>query len=161
VNFLNFSDCNFLPLLCHFSGELSSFFFKASLLTDWIPFALVPSFSCFVMSEPDSNSPFDSSIVNKVIDDIITPLVTSDSPKPVEQKKEEEPVKTSGSSGSEPSSSSASSTSVASQETEKISTQLENMTIFGNKSLEELHRIQANRSHLSAGILFTDPNLRM
>jgi BRCT domain type II-containing protein len=115
------------------------------------------------MSEPDSSSPIDSSIVNKVIDDVITPVVTSDSPKPVEQKKEEEALKNSGSSNSasaEPSSSSAS-TSVASQETEKISTQLENMTIFGNKSLEELHRIQANRSHLSAGILFTDPNLRM
>lgn len=42
-----------------------------------------------------------------------------------------------------------------------VSQQLQNMRIFGNKSLDELHRIQAERSHLSAGILFTDPALRI
>mmetsp|Transcript_2902 Transcript_2902/g.3110 ORF Transcript_2902/g.3110 Transcript_2902/m.3110 type:complete len:509 (+) Transcript_2902:111-1637(+) len=44
---------------------------------------------------------------------------------------------------------------------EAVSQQLQNMTIFGNKSLDELHRIQAERSHLSAGILFNDPALRI
>jgi len=36
-----------------------------------------------------------------------------------------------------------------------------NMTIYGNKSLQELHEIQSRRSHLSAGITFTDPSLRI
>jgi hypothetical protein len=44
---------------------------------------------------------------------------------------------------------------------EKVVDQFENMTIFGNKSLDELHKIQSKKSHLSAGILFTDPSLRM
>jgi hypothetical protein len=44
---------------------------------------------------------------------------------------------------------------------EKVVDQFENMTIFGNKSLDELHKIQSKRSHLSAGILFTDPSLKM
>jgi cell division protein FtsN len=44
---------------------------------------------------------------------------------------------------------------------EKVVDQFENMTIFGNKSLDELHKIQSKRSHLSAGILFTDPALKM
>jgi hypothetical protein len=35
---------------------------------------------------------------------------------------------------------------------DSISENMDNLTIFGNKSLEELHRIQAKRSHLSAGI---------
>lgn len=32
---------------------------------------------------------------------------------------------------------------------------------FGNKSLDELHRIQSRPSHLTAGILFSDPSLKM
>jgi len=44
---------------------------------------------------------------------------------------------------------------------EKVVDQFENMTIFGNKSLDELHKIQSKKSHLSAGILFTDPSLRI
>lgn len=44
---------------------------------------------------------------------------------------------------------------------DSVSEHLENLTIFGNKSLDELHRIQAKRSHLSAGILFSDPSLCM
>ena len=34
---------------------------------------------------------------------------------------------------------------------ESVADQMENLTIFGNKSLDELHRIQSKRSHLSAG----------
>jgi ATP-dependent RNA helicase DDX19/DBP5 len=34
-------------------------------------------------------------------------------------------------------------------------------TIFGGKSLDELHRIQERASHLSAGILFSDPSLHI
>lgn len=34
---------------------------------------------------------------------------------------------------------------------EKVVDQFENMTIFGNKSLDELHKIQSKKSHLSAG----------
>src|SRR5690348_16008914 len=60
-----------------------------------------------------------------------------------------------------PSSSDASAAAIINNEADKISKQIENLTIFGNKSLEELHRIQAQKSHLSAGILFTDPALRM
>ncbi|RYG59963.1 hypothetical protein EON64_19705 [archaeon] len=44
---------------------------------------------------------------------------------------------------------------------ESVTDHMENITIFGNKSLDELHRIQAKRSHLSAGILFSDPSLMM
>jgi muconolactone delta-isomerase len=44
---------------------------------------------------------------------------------------------------------------------EKVVDEFENMTIFGNKSLDELHQIQSKKSHLSAGILFTDPALKM
>ena len=43
----------------------------------------------------------------------------------------------------------------------KVVDHFENMTIFGNKSLNELHQIQSKKSHLSAGILFTDPSLKM
>ena len=42
-----------------------------------------------------------------------------------------------------------------------LASDIENMTIFGNKSLEELQRIQERRSHLSAGIKFDDPSLMM
>ena len=35
----------------------------------------------------------------------------------------------------------------------KVVDEFENMTIFGNKSLEELHQIQSKKSHLSAGRL--------
>eukprot|EP01031_Cornospumella_fuschlensis_P030949 gene30950-37405_t len=42
---------------------------------------------------------------------------------------------------------------------DSVTDHIENLTIFGNKSLDELHRIQAKRSHLSAGILFSDPSL--
>lgn len=34
---------------------------------------------------------------------------------------------------------------------EKVVDQFENMTIFGNKSLDELQKIQSKKSHLSAG----------
>lgn len=34
----------------------------------------------------------------------------------------------------------------------EVTDEFENMTIFGNKSLAELHKIQAGQSHLSAGI---------
>ena len=34
---------------------------------------------------------------------------------------------------------------------DKIVDQFENLTVFGNKSLNELHSIQSKRSHLSAG----------
>eukprot|EP00981_Chlorochromonas_danica_P007956 scaffold1931_cov215-Ochromonas_danica.AAC.12 len=34
---------------------------------------------------------------------------------------------------------------------EAVAESIEHLTIFGNKSLDELHRIQAKRSHLSAG----------
>ena len=65
---------------------------------------------------------------------------------------------------------------------DKIVDQFENLTVFGNKSLNELHSIQSKRSHLSAGhhyfyfastyffyytnnaqlgIFFTHPSLRM
>lgn len=37
---------------------------------------------------------------------------------------------------------------------EKVVDEFENMTIFGNKSLNELHQIQSKKSHLSAGSLF-------
>lgn len=44
---------------------------------------------------------------------------------------------------------------VAAQKTietvDKIVDQFENLTVFGNKSLNELHSIQSKRSHLSAG----------
>ena len=36
---------------------------------------------------------------------------------------------------------------------EKVVDQFENMTIFGNKSLDELHKIQSKKSHLSAGTI--------
>ena len=39
--------------------------------------------------------------------------------------------------------------------TPDIADQFENMTIFGNKSLEELKRIQSKKSHLSAGALLS------
>ena len=44
---------------------------------------------------------------------------------------------------------------------EKVVDEFENLTIFGNKSLDELQKIQSKKSHLSAGILFTDPSLKM
>jgi hypothetical protein len=44
---------------------------------------------------------------------------------------------------------------------DKLAKQLDHLTIFGNKSLDELHKIQSQRSHLSVGILFTDPSLKM
>ena len=37
---------------------------------------------------------------------------------------------------------------------EKVVDEFENMTIFGNKSLDELHKIQSKKSHLSAGRVF-------
>lgn len=51
--------------------------------------------------------------------------------------------------------------STESSAVQSVLSQLDNLTIFGNKSLDELHQIQARRSHLSAGILFSDPSLRM
>eukprot|EP01038_Epipyxis_sp_PR26KG_P010119 gene10119-13601_t len=39
--------------------------------------------------------------------------------------------------------------------------QFENTKVFGNKSLDELHRIQSRQSHLSAGIPFSDPLLKI
>lgn len=36
---------------------------------------------------------------------------------------------------------------------EKVVDEFENMTIFGNKSLNELHQIQSKKSHLSAGAI--------
>lgn len=47
------------------------------------------------------------------------------------------------------------------EEVTKVVDQFDNMTIFGNKSLNELHKIQSKKSHLSAGIDFTDPSLKM
>eukprot|EP00597_Dinobryon_sp_UTEXLB2267_P005711 CAMPEP_0170059962 /NCGR_PEP_ID=MMETSP0019_2-20121128/2055_1 /TAXON_ID=98059 /ORGANISM="Dinobryon sp., Strain UTEXLB2267" /LENGTH=543 /DNA_ID=CAMNT_0010265367 /DNA_START=35 /DNA_END=1666 /DNA_ORIENTATION=- len=44
---------------------------------------------------------------------------------------------------------------------DKIVDQFENITVFGNKSLNELQSIQSKRSHLYAGIFFTDPSLRI
>eukprot|EP00601_Ochromonadales_sp_CCMP2298_P013938 CAMPEP_0173235146 /NCGR_PEP_ID=MMETSP1142-20121109/10667_1 /TAXON_ID=483371 /ORGANISM="non described non described, Strain CCMP2298" /LENGTH=563 /DNA_ID=CAMNT_0014165361 /DNA_START=31 /DNA_END=1722 /DNA_ORIENTATION=- len=44
---------------------------------------------------------------------------------------------------------------------DKVLDEFENMKIFGNKSLEELQLIQSRKSHLSAGILFTDPSLKI
>ena len=47
------------------------------------------------------------------------------------------------------------------EEVTKVVDQFDNLTIFGNKSLNELHKIQSKKSHLSAGIDFTDPSLKM
>ncbi len=87
-------------------------------------------------------------------EEIPTPTTTD---KRVEEQTKSEPVVANDA----PAASSSSIIDHTNDSAEAVSQQLQNMTIFGNKSLDELHRIQAERSHLSAGILFNDPALRM
>lgn len=91
-----------------------------------------------------------------------------------EEKVSEEPTVVEGEAAKE------STISVVDETVHNTVEQLQNLTIFGNKSLDELHKIQSKRSHLSAGIwklllfidtlliifanlgiLFTDPALKM
>jgi anti-sigma28 factor (negative regulator of flagellin synthesis) len=76
------------------------------------------------------------------------PPKTVEPQKPVEQEATEKPAEAKQETKHEEQ---AAATATVTNEAEKMAKQLENMTIFGNKSLEELHRIQSQRSHLSAG----------
>lgn len=83
--------------------------------------------------------------------------------------KNQEEVKVIPSETSEEPSSSSCSISIAVVEKELVDAtmkkdeddQFDNITVFGNKSQKELHNIQSKESHLSAGIYFSDPKLKI
>eukprot|EP01038_Epipyxis_sp_PR26KG_P007567 gene7567-10309_t len=44
---------------------------------------------------------------------------------------------------------------------DKVADEFENLKVFGNKTKAEIQRVQANISHLSSGMNFTDPSLKI